>query len=372
MTKQESTSGRGYLSSVVQFLGSFAGWLKAAGVVAVIATLFVTGDRAGWYGTSNLMSEPLSATSAAKGIVYFLPKTEVIFDVSYRITRCDAQKRAQSDTSPIDIVIGADVQIDNIAAKVQPDLASGYVIPVDSLDGVFWRTELSAQLANGILTGLNTTSAAQTADASKFQSILMKVVSAAPLTDKTSAGAGQDLAKQRISMCGDRLIRALEGPDPKSDVDAKIKKILRFDPSGGCPPEATALSKGQCLISGQTALSPLLANSDAAADALNRYSIEIRVNPNKSTSPPAPTTKGIAYRTPGSATIQLCMPKCDGGQTLANENVVVPQFGSLASLTVERRLFSDRTTQAKFGPWGELVDVKFTDSAASPVATGNR
>jgi hypothetical protein len=58
------------------------------------------------------------------------------------------------------------------------------------------------------------------------------------------------------------------------------------------------------------------------------------------------------------------MPKCDGGQTLANENVVVPQFGSVASLSVERRLFSERTTQAKSGPWGDLVDVKYTDRLA--------
>jgi hypothetical protein len=201
MTKQESPTGRrGFLSSLAQFLGSFAGWLKAAGVIAVIATLFVTGGRAGWYGTSNLVSEPLLATSAAKGIVYFLPKAEMIFDISYRITRCDVQKRGQSDESPIDIVIGADVQIDNLAAKVQPDLANGYVIPVDSLDGIFWRTELSAQVANGILTGLNTTSAAQTADTSKFQSILMKVISAAPLIAKTSAGVDQDLAQQRTAI----------------------------------------------------------------------------------------------------------------------------------------------------------------------------
>ncbi len=319
------------------------------------------------------MSSPLSAAPAGKGIVYFLPKTAVVFDVSYRITQCDARRRSQSEPGSIDIVIGAEVQIDNLAAKVEPDFASGYIIPVDSLDGVFWRTEVSAQLANGILTGLNTTSAAQTADTSKFESILTKIISAAPVTPKAAAAAAtatatdQDVAEKRMSVCGARLIRALEGADPKSNPDTKTKKILRFDPSG-CPTEAPELSKGRCQLSGQTMLAPLLASPEDAADTLKRYSIELRVNPNTPPSLQTPTTKGIAYRVPGSATIQICMPNCDSGQTFARENVVVPQWGTIASLPMERRLFSDRTTQVKFGSWGELIDVKYTDSAGS---TGN-
>jgi hypothetical protein len=39
--------------------------------------------------------------------------------------------------------------------------------------------------------------------------------------------------------------------------------------------------------------------------------------------------------------------------------------GSSSVAIVERRMFSDRTVQIKFGPWGDLSEAKFTDAASA-------
>lgn len=348
------------------FLGSTVSWLRVAGILGVLGALFVLGGRAGWYGSSQIAAVPLSSSETPAGVIYFLPKTSIVLDLAWKITRCDVVQRGSSAKDPYDVVIESEVAVAEFAAKVEPDVAQGYTIKSDTIDGAFWRTDLDVTLTNGMLASLNATSSGQIPNQEKFEKFLTNVASA-PLTNKTAAGEDGDAAAQRRAICGTRLIQATESKDANSKpIGLSIRKTLRFDP-GDCPTDFPKLADKKCVLNGQVLLSPLLLDGGAASDVLNQNSIEVRTTRFQTTAGKQPSN-GVVYRIPGSANVEVCSPKCDaGGRTIAANKFVVPQFGAIGAISVERRMFSDRTAQLKFGPWGELTEAKFAD-AASPTA----
>ncbi|WP_456767944.1 hypothetical protein [Bradyrhizobium sp. USDA 3650] len=346
------------------FLGSTMNWLKAAGVVGVAGALFVLGGRAGWYGSSKISAVPLSSSETPVGVIYFLPKTSIVLDLTWKITRCDVVQRGPSPKDPQDVIIESEIAVTEFAAKVEPDPTQGYTIKSDTMDGAFWRTDLDIALSNGMLASFNAMSSGQIPNQEKFEKFLTNVAST-PLTNKTSAGEGADAAGQRKAICGTRLIQATEAKDANSKAPGlSVRKTFRFDP-GDCPAGFKELPDKTCILSGEVLLSPLLLEGGAASDALNQNSIEIRTTRFRTTAGKQPQS-GVVYRIPGSANVEVCSPKCDqAGRTIAANTFVVPQFGAIGAISVERRMFSDRTAQLKFGSWGELTEAKFADAASA-------
>src|SRR4051794_19185407 len=111
--------------------------LSGAVALAFVATLFVLGGRAGWYGASKIVVEPLSASTPA-GPIYFLPKAMIGLELSYSITKCDITR---APNSPEAVSLAVDVGA-RLVESVEPDLTRGYVIRADSVAGAFWRTDV--------------------------------------------------------------------------------------------------------------------------------------------------------------------------------------------------------------------------------------
>jgi hypothetical protein len=343
-------------------------------ILGILGALFVLGGRAGLYGVTKIAVEPLSGASRANGIVYFLPKTTTVLEINYRVVQCDLEKRGTDEAAPVDVVIGVDVSI-TMSEKVEADSRHGYVIRSDTLSGALWRTEVTVETTNGLLKAINSTSATEVhvPEALKPEKVLSGLLSAARLTSQTAVADTLGLQDRRTAICGKKLVQALDKPEsnvPTSNL-ATMRRVLYFDPSGDCPID-TIKSAAQppsgiaCIIDGPRTLGPLLADARPAADILQRYTIEARALWDVPTPFPNPVGEGIVYRMPANAIVQLCAPKCGGGRVLAEKAIVVPQFGPVGTFSIERRLFSDRTTQFEFGVWGELTKAKFIDAVTPP------
>ncbi|WP_271593251.1 hypothetical protein [Bradyrhizobium sp. CCBAU 65884] len=351
-----------------EFLRSTLTGLKAAGIAGAIGALFVLGGRAGWYGSSQIVAVPLSSSVTHAGAIYFLPKTSIVLDLTWR---CDIVQRGPSAKGAYDVVIDGGIEISEFSAKAEPDHAYGYAIKSDTIDGIFWRTDLDITLSNGMLVSLNATSSGQIPNQDRFEKIFTSIASAAPLINKTAAVQDADAAAQRVAICGTPLIQATETKDANGKaVGLSVRKVVRFDPDD-CPTDFQKLSD-RCILDGQLVLSSLLLDGEAAAEVLRRSSVEIQTVRFKAVAAKA-SSSGIAYRTPGSANVRVCSPQCDiAGRTIAANNFVVPQFGTIGVVSIERRMFSDRTTQLKFGAWGELTEAKFTDAASVAADKGEK
>jgi hypothetical protein len=354
--------------------GAMKVWLASGAVLTVFAVLFVLGGRMGLYFVSTLIVEPLSSGASVNGIIYFLPKTTVVADITYKVLKCDLEKKNDTDGAPIDIVIMADVSA-SLAEKVEADPRNGYVIRSDSFSGTLWRTEVTIDVSNGLLKAVNATSTSEprVSKEAELSTILTRVLSASRLTSETAAGDKSTLAERRIAVCGRALVQALDKPETGSSVtdQTKLRRLFHFDPSADCPSEtekvAAAPNAGSaCRVDGSQMLEGLFADADAVRDALKRYSAEFRVVSGQSAPFGKPGGVGIVYRTPVGAVAQLCMPQCGtGARPIAEKSMVFPQLGPGSVLPVERRLFSDRTAQFDFGAYGELTKAKLIDASAS-------
>jgi hypothetical protein len=351
-------------------------WLKngAAGavVLAALVSLFIIAGRAGCFGTSHIVVEPLSATIPPPGPIYFLPRAMIGLDLSYQITNCDVTRKAGA---PEVVSVDADIRA-RLVEVVEPDLTRGYVVRAESITGSVWRTDFTIEIQNGVLKRVNSISTAEFVIPKELQ-----LEGALAQLAKTQAATEQHADKEalpsvedrRIAICGRSLVEFLAKPPAErksEDNPATMKRFFRFDPAGPCPADTTSGDPAQadrlvCTIPGLNTIGALLADRNAAPD-LEEFTVQVRmVQSGRASRVQRANTRDLVYRTAGSALITVCTKSCSGGGRVLFEKVVaVPQFGIEGTIPIERRMFSDRTVQIDFGPAGDLTQLRFVDAAA--------
>jgi hypothetical protein len=350
-------------------------WFKGGALLALATAAFVLGGRGGWYGVSSLEVKPLSETQGAPGgIVYYLPQSIVEADLTFRVTKCDVE------ISPVgapqflfDGVVTAELKLSS-----EPDLTRGYVIRSQSMDGAFWRTDLAIDLNRGMLKSLNAVTVSEfkpPAGSDLVTTIQEAFKVLLPKDHSAGSDALVDRVRLREQVCGVDLITALDkaqGPEPKAGRADIFQRSVHIVPGEPCPAVAPAMaSDPACVLPGMDTIGRLLRDpgpgGGVLATRIDKFSIALQITEGKKPQPIAGEVKGIVYRIPGSATLSVCLVRCQGtgGRILLSKTLPVAQFGSEAIAPAERRLFSDRTTKLAFSDTGELVKATFNDARAA-------
>jgi hypothetical protein len=345
--------------------------VAGAVVLGAIVSLFVVGARAGLYGKSRVVVEPLSGTTPPAGPIYFLPRAMIGLDLTYQITKCDVARQSGGlDAVSVDAEVRA-----RLADVVEPDLTRGYVIRADSITGSMWRTDVTIEIQNGVLKRVNSISMAEFAIPKELQleGALAQLAKSQAATEQHADKALPSVEERRMAICGRSLVEFLAKPSAErksEDNPATMKRFFRFDPAGPCPADTTGGDPAQadrlvCTIPGLNTIGALLADRNAAPD-LGEFSVQVRIVQSGRAVPiQRVNTRDLVYRTAGSALITVCTKSCGGsGRVLIEKLVAVPQFGTEGTIPIERRMFSDRTAQIDFGPAGDLTQLRFVDAAA--------
>jgi hypothetical protein len=390
-------------------------WLGRGVLLAAIALAAVLGARAGLYGSSHVQVEPISGPSVPAGPVYFLPRTIIGLETTYRISKCEVTRAADDkDVVSLDAEITA-----RLIETVEPDFSRGYVIRSDSIAGPSWRTDVTVETQSGVLKAINMISTAEPALPQDFQpnSLLARLTQ--PLTGQQGSAANAVTAEaRRKAICGERLVAFLnteEGRRKPEDHPASMKRFFRFDPAGECPQDTTAVQQSGavvCAIPAAKTVGALLADTGAVSDLLGPFTLQVRfisaaralaakaacadaakaacadaakpacpdaakpagTDATKTAGTDATKTAGtdatklvacggVVYRTAGSALVTVCLGSCGSGRVLAEKSVPVSQFGVEGTIPIERRLFSDQTVQLDFDTAGDLIKVRFFDAS---------
>lgn len=350
--------------------------IKGGGLLALAVAALVLGGRIGWYGASSLEVKPLSEVRGTPdGIVYYLPRSVVEADLTFRVMKCDVEipPLGGAPQFVLDGVVTAELR-----PSSEPDLTRGYVIKSRSMDGALWRTDLAIDLNRSMLKSLNAvaTSELKPPAGSELVTTIQEVFKVLLPKDQSAGSDGPvDRVKLREQVCGMDLIAALDkaqGQEAKIGRADIFQRSVRIVPGEPCPDVAPPMeSDPVCILPGIDTIGRLLRapgpSGGVLAKRIDNFSIAFQVTEGKKQPPIAGEVKGIVYRIPGSATLSVCLVRCQGagGRILLSKTLSVAQFGSEAILPAERRLFSDRTTKLEFSDTGELIKATFNDSRAA-------
>lgn len=221
-------------------------------------------------------------------------------------------------------------------------------------------------IANGLLKQFGAT-----ANSAVDRVVTLLPVGSSPGPGSPEAGKPAEEKKDpnQERICGRAVVDGLV-PEQRDTSALTLVRTFRIEPGGGCPPgteTATAdASRLVCNISGTNTVGTLLQAPGEISRQLARFTLSLQIrNANRAAKRPPPADQGLVYRLPGSAVVSACLVNCDGAtssRVLAEQLVSVPQFGIEASMPVERRLFSNRSTRFEFGPAGEIISIRFLDA----------
>ena len=171
--------------------------VTGAVVLGAIVSLVIVGARAGLYGRSRIVVEPLSAATPPAGPIYFLPRAMIGLDLTYQITKCDVTRKSDvPDAVSIDAEIRA-----RLVEVVEPDLTRGYVVRAESITGSIWRTDVTIEIQNGVLKRVNSISTAEFVIPKELQ-----LEGALAQLAKTQAATEQHADKASLPSVEDRRI----------------------------------------------------------------------------------------------------------------------------------------------------------------------
>jgi hypothetical protein len=362
---------RASLGRLFRFLPGFGMIWRSGVVLSAVSLLFVIAGRGGLIFASKIEVLPLAdGVEPPAGIIYFLPRTVIRVDADFHIRRCDVHRKEGSTDLMVDLdaTVGAKIE-----RHVEPDFGRGYVIKADSAGGALWDTDFRVDIADGLLKRFGVV-AVSTIDPVR-STIRSAALVMAPQPPPTGPAAPDDepIRSFREKVCGQAVIDALDPKAANRDTRAlNLNRRFVIEPGASCPSGSETVADNAaalvCNIRGTETVGSLLQTPGEVAQQLARFTLSIQVrNANRAAKRrPLPADQGLVYRLAGSAMVSVCQRNCDGGsgsRVLAEEFVVVPQFGVEASMPLERRLFSNRTTQLEFGQAGELVSIRFIDAA---------
>ncbi len=297
---------------------------------------------------------------APNGVVYYLQKSVIDVQASYELTRCDVS--AGPNGAPV-AEIEASVS-PRATHAIRSDMTRGYVIKANTISGGFWNTDMKLDIVDGRLVHLgvrhDSTVSAPVFDATR-------VGSSGPPEARTPDKTFQ---AERERICGKGAIEALDNPDAKNADRLAATRRFRLEPGGPCPAGTEAAegpASSACILRAASIVGKMIAAPADVAAQLARYDLVIRLSDIERAPARDPASgNGIVYRMPGSARLMTCLGSCDdgaGSRVISEDAITIPQFGTEAIIPIERRLFSNRSTDLQFGKFGELTSIHFTDTA---------
>jgi hypothetical protein len=348
-------------------------------VLSVIGAGVVFAGRSGLVLASKLEVMPIKdADPTPDGIVYFLPKSVIIVEATFQIVRCDVSQGANGEmpTVNVDATVSA-----VIYPEIMPDFQHEYAIK--GLSGGFWNTDFRLDLNHSMLSRLGTKDSSTIGTPVRLPPVRTTPSEAeTPGSEAETPGtsapppASPGETKLRRDVCGRTVLDALARKDRSEQGGLKLRRLFRIEPGAGIPCSAdTEMAVNEvlkdpsrivCRIPGEQTVGTLIESPGRIAKQLERYTLSLQIRSmNKAPTHSPSTNNDLVYRLPGSALVSVCMTSCDGGvgaRIISETEIIVPQFGTEASVPIERRLFSNRSLQLEFGWFGELTSVRFVDT----------
>lgn len=347
------------------FTGTGAIW-RGSVAVSGIALLTAFLGREGLLFASSMEVAALTAGGVAPdGIIYYLPKSVIEVQATFQLLRCDARP-ATANAPPV-VTIDARVS-PRASPMIKSDLSRGYVIKANTISGGFWNTDMKVELVDGRLVRLgvrhDSTVVAPRPGVPIAANVMARITPPGPGPELTPE---QQAARERV--CGKATVDALDHPTPANADLLSLTRRFRLEPGGPCPAASETIdspSRFSCVLRGSSTIGSMLASPGEVAAQLAHYDLLLQLSDIERSPVRAPAlNSGIVYRMPGSAKFMTCLAGCEGAsaRVLSEETISVPQFGTEAVIPIERRLFSNRTTELEFGASGELKSIHFVDVA---------
>ena len=343
------------------FPGMGSAW-RGGIVFSALALVAAFLGREGFLFASSMEVVPLTTGGAAPdGIIYYLPKSVIDVQAKFTLLRCDV--KPGPDGGPPVVEIDASVSAQT-AAGIKSDLSRGYVIRANTMSGGFWNTDMKAELSDGRLMRLGV----RQESVAPPRPLPLPSFPQARIMRPEGPELSSELKAVREQVCGKAAIAAL-APNSSSADFAVVARSLHLQPGEPCPAGSETIqgpSRVSCVLRGASTIGAALASPAAVSEQLSRYDLIVQLSDIEKAPARSPATgSGIVYRMPGSARLMVCAANCEGANSrvLNEQFIAVPQFGTEAIIPIERRLFSNRTTELEFGTNGELKSIHFVDVA---------